>query len=47
MYDLIPSEHKNLVHTSPTVPSLPHIHVLQLSSGEGTLDPGVQATKTQ
>ena len=46
MYDLIPSEHKNLVHAT-AVPSSPHIHVLQLSSGEGTLDPGVQATKTQ
>ena len=41
IYALIPSEHKILVHP-PTVPSSPHTHVLQLSYGEGTLDPGVQ-----
>ena len=41
MFNLIPSEHKILVQL-PIDPSSPHKHVLQLSYGEGTLDPGRQ-----
>ena len=37
----VPSKHKILVQPSID-PSSPHKHVLQLSNGEGTLDPAIQ-----
>ena len=41
MMQEIPSKHNILVQPSID-PSSPHKHVLQLSNGEGTLDPAMQ-----
>ena len=41
IFESVPSEHKILVQL-PIDPSSPHKHVLQLSYGEGILDPARQ-----